>query len=101
MTRLVRETAEGVRLTVLDPASLEVVYIDKLDSPQDVRTYSEIGGRAAAQCTSSGKVLLAYQDEATIRRASRRLKAFTPWSVVDPAEVPAPAQEKSAPTAIP
>jgi DNA-binding IclR family transcriptional regulator len=35
MMRLVRDTAEGVRLTVLDPERLEVVYIDKLDSPQD------------------------------------------------------------------
>ena len=56
MTRLVRETAESVRLTVLDPKSLEVIYIDKIDSPQDVRTFTEIGGRAPAHCTSSGKV---------------------------------------------
>lgn len=85
MTRLVRETAEGVRLTVLDPNGLEVVYIDKIDSPQDVRAFSEVGGRAPAHCTSSGKVLLAYQDERVIRRASRKLKAYTQWTITDPA----------------
>jgi IclR family transcriptional regulator, KDG regulon repressor len=84
MTRLVRETAEGVRLTVLDPKSLEVVYIDKIDSPQDVRPFSEIGGRAPAYCTSSGKVLLAYQDERFIKQVSRKLKAHTQWTITAP-----------------
>jgi len=76
MTRLVRETAESVRLTVLDPKS-----------PQDVRTYTEIGGRAPAHCTSSGKVMLAYQDDAVVRRIARKLKPYTQSTIVDPAEL--------------
>lgn len=84
MTRLVRETAEGVRLMVLDPKSLEVVYLDKIESPQVVRTFSEVGARAPAHCTSSGKVLLAYQDERVIRRASRKLKPYTQWTITNP-----------------
>jgi IclR family transcriptional regulator, KDG regulon repressor len=84
MTRLVRETAESVRLTVLDLKSLEVVYIDTIDSPQDVRPYSEIGGRVPAHCTSSGKVLVAYQDERFIKRACRKMKAYTQWTITDP-----------------
>ena len=83
MTRLVRETAESVRLSVLDAKSLEVVYIDKIDSPQDVRPYSELGGRTPAYCTSSGKAMLAFQDEELIARASRKLKAHTGRSIVD------------------
>lgn len=83
MVRLVRETSESCRLTVLDLKSLEVVYIDKLDSPQDVRTFSEIGGRAPAHCTSSGKVLLAYQDEQYVRRMARKLKGYTQKTVTD------------------
>lgn len=86
MTRLVHETAEGVRLTVLDPKSLEAIYIDKIDSPQDVRTFTEIGGRSPAHCTSSGKVLLAYQDDAVIKRAARKLRPHTQWTIVDPAK---------------
>lgn len=84
MTRLVRETEEGVRLTVLDAQKLEVVYIDKIDSPQDVRPFSEIGRRAPAHCTSSGKILLAYQDERFIKKVSRKLKAYTQWTITDP-----------------
>jgi DNA-binding IclR family transcriptional regulator len=87
MTRLVRETAESVRLTVLDPKSLEVIYIDTIDSPQDVRTFTDIGGRAPAHCTSSGKVMLAYQDDAVIRRLPRKLKPYTQWTIVDPVEL--------------
>lgn len=83
MTKLVRETAEGVRLTVLDRKTLDVIYIDKIDSPQDVRTFSELGGRAPAHCTSSGKVLLAYQDDAFIAQAVRKLRAFTKNTIVD------------------
>lgn len=86
MTRLVSETAEGVRLTVLDPKSLEVIYIDKIDSPQDVRTFTEIGGRSPAHCTSSGKVLLAFQDAETIRRAARKLKPHTRATIVSARE---------------
>ncbi len=86
MTRLVRDTSEGVRLTVFDASKLEVIYIDKIDSPQDVRTFTEIGGRSPAYCTSSGKLMLSYQDDALIKRASRKLKPYTPSTIVDPAE---------------
>lgn len=84
MTRLVRETAEGVRLTVLDPSRLEVVYIDTIDSPQDVRTFSEVGARAPAHCTSSGKVLLAFQGDDFVKHAFRRMKAYTERTITNP-----------------
>ncbi len=82
MTWLVRETAEGVRLAVLDPKALDIIYIDKIDSPQDVRAFSEIGGRVPAHCTSSGKVLLAYQSDVFIAQAIRKLRAFTKDTIV-------------------
>jgi DNA-binding IclR family transcriptional regulator len=39
----------------------EVIYIDKLDSVQSVRMYSQVGVPAALHCTAVGKVLLAGQ----------------------------------------
>ena len=83
MTRLVRETAESVRLSVLDRRTLDVIYIDKIDSPQEVRTFSEIGGRVPAHCTSSGKVLLAFQDDAFIKQAVGKLRSFTKNTIVN------------------
>jgi len=54
---LAQETEETIHLAVLDGA--EVIYLDKIDSPQPVAAYSRIGGRAPAQCVATGKVLLA------------------------------------------
>ena len=83
MTRLVRETAESVRLSVLDRRTLDAIYIDKIDSPQEVRTFSEIGGRVPAHCTSSGKVLLAFQDDAFIKQSIGKLRSFTKNTIVN------------------
>lgn len=59
MRELAHRTAETVHLSVLD--GLDVVYIDKIDSPQPLRAYSTIGGRAPAYAVATGKALLAFQ----------------------------------------
>ncbi len=53
MERLCQLSGETVHLSVLDGA--EVMYIDKIDSPQPVRAYSRIGGRVPAYCVATGK----------------------------------------------
>ena len=58
LARLARDTQETIHLSLLDGA--EIVYLDKIDSPQPVRAYSEIGGRAPAHCVATGKALLAH-----------------------------------------
>lgn len=60
MRKLARATNETVHLSVLD--GMDVVYIDKIDSPQPVIAYSVVGGRAPAYAVATGKVLLAFQD---------------------------------------
>lgn len=52
------QTSEAVHLSVLSGA--EVIYIDKVESPQPVRAYSMIGGRAPAYCVATGKAMLAF-----------------------------------------
>ena len=52
MQWLLEQSRETVHLSVLDGG--QVVYIDKLDSPEPVRAYSEIGGRAPASCVATG-----------------------------------------------
>lgn len=61
MRKLAADTGETVHLSVLD--GIEVVYIDKIDSPQPIRAYSMVGGRAPAYAVATGKALLAYQPE--------------------------------------
>ncbi|HSH88600.1 MAG TPA: IclR family transcriptional regulator [Ramlibacter sp.] len=84
MERLLKETRETVHLSVLDGD--EVVYIHKLDSPEPVRAYSEIGGRAPAYCVATGKAILAWQDENYLNGLSRRLTRHTEKTITKPAD---------------
>lgn len=59
MRELARLTGETVHLSVLD--GLDVVYVDKIDSPQPLLAYSTVGGRAPAYAVATGKALLAFQ----------------------------------------
>jgi DNA-binding IclR family transcriptional regulator len=85
MERLLRNTRETVHLSVLDGD--EVVYIHKLDSPEPVRAYSEIGGRAPAYCVGTGKAILAWQNETYLQQLSRRLTRHTEKTITNPAEL--------------
>ena len=55
-------TGETVHLAV--PSGLEMVYVDKLESPQNVRMISRIGTRVNLHSTSVGKAYLAALDSA-------------------------------------
>lgn len=51
-------TNEVIHLVVYDQG--EVVYIEKLEGNETLRTHSKVGKRAPVHCTSVGKVILAY-----------------------------------------
>ncbi|MET0209183.1 MAG: IclR family transcriptional regulator [Burkholderiaceae bacterium] len=94
MQWLLAESRETVHLSVLD--GNEVVYVDKLDSPEPVRAYSEIGGRAPAHCVATGKALLAWRDggAVAVTAAAKAAKksvplsvAFTPATITDSVEL--------------
>ncbi len=73
-------TRETVHLTVLDPRTMEVIYLEKLEGLQPIGLMSSrVGGRSPAYCTAVGKALLAYQDPAAVRAFFSRsgLKRFT------------------------
>ncbi|MEX0732668.1 MAG: IclR family transcriptional regulator [Aquisalimonadaceae bacterium] len=75
LEKLAEETRETVHLSVLDRD--EVVYVEKIDSPQPVRAYTKIGGRAPAYCVATGKALLAFQPQTLIDRVAEHLQAYT------------------------
>ncbi len=78
---LAARTNESVHLSILDGA--DVLYIDKLDSPQPVRAYSRIGGRAPAGCVATGKAMLGWADAGRVDDAFGALEAFTPHTLID------------------
>jgi DNA-binding IclR family transcriptional regulator len=57
MEELNRKVEETVHLVVMD--NFEIVYINKVESPQSLRIGTRVGGRLPAYCTGVGKVLLA------------------------------------------
>ncbi|HEX7816555.1 IclR family transcriptional regulator [Dyella sp.] len=75
MQQLARLTKETIHLSILD--GLDVIYLNKIESPQPVRAYSTIGGRAPAHCVASGKALLAWQRDAVLQQLPERLTAPT------------------------
>ncbi len=59
------DVKETVHLALLD--QMEIVYLEKLPGLHAIGLMgSRIGGRAPAYCTGVGKVLLAYQNPATV-----------------------------------
>jgi len=83
MTELLLATRESVHLSVLE--GYEVLYVHKLDSPEPVRAYSEVGGRAPAHCVATGKAILAWQPEAALENfITHGLTEHTAHTITDP-----------------
>lgn len=82
MEQLLDDTRETVHLSVLD--GREVVYVHKLESPNPVRAYTQIGGRTLAHCVATGKAMLAFKPTVTLERLSAHLQPRTPATVTDP-----------------
>jgi IclR family acetate operon transcriptional repressor len=53
-----QQTRETIHLTVRH--GLSAVYVEKLDSPEQLRIHSRIGAAVPLYCTAVGKVMLAY-----------------------------------------
>lgn len=81
MAELARRTKETVHLSILDES--EVVYLEKIDSPQPVRAYSRVGGRAPAYCVATGKALLAFASSDVLDNVFRKLKQHTPHTITE------------------
>lgn len=83
LASLREQTGESSQVGVLDGA--EVVYVDRLESSQSLRLFTETGRRVPSYCTSSGKVLLAHLPAADLDRvvAHLTIAPLTPNTVAD------------------
>ncbi len=84
LASLREQTGESSQVGVLD--GTEVVYVDRLESSQSLRLFTETGRRVPVHCTSSGKVLLAHLPEPDRSALLERLPLtpLTPHTVRDP-----------------
>ena len=74
MASVVSHTSETCHLGIL--ASVQIVYIEKVDSPQPVRMYSRVGGTNPALTTAIGRAILAHSPAPVVDEVlegSRRL----------------------------
>lgn len=80
LEQLAVTSEETVHLSILSGA--EVIYIDKVDSPTPLRSYTRVGGRAPAFCVATGKALLAFVDHQKLKQTLEgRLHQFTPSTI--------------------
>jgi IclR family transcriptional regulator, KDG regulon repressor len=81
LQELNRQTRETIHLTVRH--GLSAVYVDKLDSPEQLRIHSRIGAAVPLYCTAVGKVMLAFMEPEEGEKVLRQLelKRLTPNTV--------------------
>ena len=79
-------TNETVRLAILDGADIMFVY--DLESTQAIRMRANLGDRKPAFCSSEGRAMLAFQDDAAIEAIiAGPLLPRTPKTETDPAQL--------------
>jgi IclR family acetate operon transcriptional repressor len=84
MEGLRERTRETVHLTILDGE--RVVLIERLDSPQTLRTVRPLGASAPLHATSNGKAILSRLPQAALDAyLARPLAAVTARTLTDPA----------------
>jgi IclR family transcriptional regulator, KDG regulon repressor len=66
-----QQTRETIHLTVRH--GLSAVYVEKIDSPEQLRIHSRIGAAVPLHCTAVGKVMLSYMQEPEQGRVLRQL----------------------------
>lgn len=83
MSVLRNRTGETVQVAVLD--GREVVYVERLESPNTLQLFLEVGRRNVAYATGTGKCLLAYLDDRSLDQllVGWELEAKTPRTITD------------------
>jgi IclR family KDG regulon transcriptional repressor len=85
LRRLMNDIGETAHLAVLEKN--EVIYLYKVECNHPVRIFTHIGRQNPIHCTSSGKVILAFHDEATIEKVIENgLHRYTENTITDPKE---------------
>ena len=83
LQELSQETNETINLIILDEE--EVVYIQRIPTPQLLHSGVRLGSRFPAYCTSGGKAILAFLPESRIEAILKKMdfKSFTPYTITN------------------
>lgn len=83
LRNLVEELGESCNITML--SGNEVVYLDRVETPEPLRFYLRPGSRVPAHCSASGKMILSQMSPAQRRKllSHAPLKQYTPKTMTD------------------
>lgn len=87
LVELKDKTGETAHLSILD--GHHMIYIDRVETDQYVRTYGRIGARAPTHCTGTGKVMLAHASADIVAAALKDLQRYTPSTITSVAAMKA------------
>jgi DNA-binding IclR family transcriptional regulator len=86
MRALLEEHQETVDMAIYQAG--EMYYIEVLESPQPVKIAARPGRGLPIHCTATGKAFLAFaQPEEVDKILSRKLKRYTPLTIIDPDQI--------------
>lgn len=83
LSNLVREVGESCNITALSGG--EVLYLDRVETPQPLRFYLHSGSRVPAHCSATGKLFLSQMTPSQRKRlmAAAPLEQFTRGTITD------------------
>eukprot|EP00767_Chilomastix_cuspidata_P008291 gnl/Chilomastix_cuspidata/9459.p1 GENE.gnl/Chilomastix_cuspidata/9459~~gnl/Chilomastix_cuspidata/9459.p1 ORF type:complete len:237 (+),score=5.54 gnl/Chilomastix_cuspidata/9459:84-794(+) len=83
LEELAQETSESVQLAEIEGSN--IIYTEQIKSSFPIQIFAHIGRINPIHCTSSGKLLLAYQDIEVIENIlSQKLEKHTPSTITNP-----------------
>jgi IclR family KDG regulon transcriptional repressor len=86
LQHLVEQTGETAHIVVLE--GIDVVYLHKVESRNPIRIFTYMGRRNPSYCTSSGKAIIAFQDEEFINGIiAEGLQSLASKTITDPEEL--------------
>jgi len=87
LEKLGRSCGETVNLAILSPDMKEILYVEKIESKEVLKTDIRLGTRLPAHCTALGKAIVAFlpQEKYTeVFPAGKPLQRLTEHSIPDP-----------------
>lgn len=78
---IAQSTGESAHIMIYHDG--EVIYLDKIENKARVRAATKPGIRAPAYCVAAGKALLAYRPTFEVEAVLRKVRARTPFTIVD------------------
>ncbi len=85
LEKLVRETGETVHLSILE--GTKTTYLQVFECLNYINIYTHVGKKNPAHCTSTGQVILAYQNEENINRVIEEgLPAYSDYTITKPSQ---------------